>query len=124
MIGYVTLGTNDAAKAIEFYDALLAHLAVKRMSPNDRITLWSAAKGQPMLGVAVPFDGAPATTGNGTMVAVNAGSKEKVDAMHAEALSLGAADEGAPGPRGAGNFYGGYFRDLDGNKLTVFCLEG
>jgi hypothetical protein len=43
--------------------------------------------------------------------------------MHAKALALGAPDEGAPGPRGGGGFYGGYFRDPDGNKLAVFCLD-
>ena len=43
------------------------------------------------------------------------------DAMQAKALSLGAADEGAPGPRGIPGFYAAYFRDLDGNKLNYFC---
>ena len=48
-------------------------------------------------------------------------STDKVDAMHAKALELGGHDEGAPGPRGE-QFYAGYFRDLDGNKLNAFCL--
>ncbi|WP_422396671.1 hypothetical protein [Sphingomonas ginsenosidivorax] len=45
-----------------------------------------------------------------------------VDAIHAKALELGGTDEGAPGIRGddPDGFYGAYFRDLDGNKLTVF----
>jgi hypothetical protein len=34
---------------------------------------------------------------------------------------LGGKDEGAPGPRG-GEFYAGYFRDLDGNKLNAFVM--
>ena len=38
-----------------------------------------------------------------------------------ELLAVIGADEGAPGPR-AGNFYAGYFRDLDGNKLNAFCM--
>jgi len=48
-------------------------------------------------------------------------STEKVDRVHAKALALGGKDEGPAGPRGEG-FYGGYFRDLDGNKLNVFCI--
>ena len=32
----------------------------------------------------------------------------------------GDADESPAGPRGEG-FYAGYFRDLDGNKLDVYC---
>ena len=43
--------------------------------------------------------------------------------MHAKALALGGQDEGAPGPRGDTGFYGGYFRDLDGNKLNCFCMR-
>ena len=72
-----------------------------------------------MLGVCKPYDGKPATGGNGTMVALTAKSREIVDAVHAAALAAGGADEGAPGLRGD-TFYGAYFRDLDGNKLCVF----
>jgi len=71
--------------------------------------------------VALPYDGKPATIGNGCMVALVVDSTAKVDALHARALALGASDEGAPGPRGEG-FYAGYFRDLDGNKLNFFCM--
>ncbi len=68
-----------------------------------------------------PFDGKPATVGNGMMVALVVDSTEKVDRVHAKALALGGKDEGPAGPRGDG-FYAGYFRDLDGNKLYVFCI--
>ncbi len=49
-------------------------------------------------------------------------SPEIVQKLHARAVELGAADEGAPGPRGEDGFYAGYFRDLDGNKLNAFCM--
>ena len=39
----------------------------------------------------------------------------------ARALELDGTDEGPAGPRGEG-FYAGYFRDLDGNKLSVFGM--
>jgi predicted lactoylglutathione lyase len=55
------------------------------------------------------------------MVALAMDSREKVDALYARAIELGAADEGAPGPRGDG-FYAGYFRDLDGNKLNAYFM--
>ncbi len=124
MIGYVTLGTNDMERGCAFYDALLAQMEAKRFAPNERIVMWSAKQGAPMLALARPFDGKPAASGNGTMVALNLGSQEAVNQMHAKAIALGGADEGAPGPRGEGNFYGGYFRDLDDNKLVAFCLVG
>jgi predicted lactoylglutathione lyase len=56
------------------------------------------------------------------MVAIAAADPEQVQLFHAKALTLGAKDEGAPGTRG-GQFYGAYFRDLDGNKLAVFCMS-
>jgi predicted lactoylglutathione lyase len=71
--------------------------------------------------VTKPFDGNPATVGNGVMVALRMDSNEKVDALYRKAIELGAKDEGAPGPRGDG-FYAGYFRDPDGNKLNAFCM--
>ena len=122
MIGYVLVGTNDAARATAFYDGLMEQLGAKRVNANDRVTLWTTGQGTPMMGISVPFDGEPSTAGNGVMIAIQAGSKEGVNQMHAKAMELGATDEGAPGPRGEGNFYGGYFRDLDGNKLVAFCM--
>lgn len=121
MIGYVTIGTNDFEKAKEFYDELLAVMGGKRAFDNDHLQGYGGGGGG-MLAVAKPHDGKPATAGNGTMLALNAASKEIVDKMHAKALSMGCADEGAPGPRGDSGFYGAYFRDLDGNKLCVFCM--
>ena len=56
-----------------------------------------------------------------TMVALIVDAPDKVHALHAKALELGGANEGDPGPR-MGNFYAGYFRDLDGNKLNAFCM--
>ncbi|MEN9728700.1 MAG: hypothetical protein RL434_3066 [Pseudomonadota bacterium] len=120
MIGYVTLGTNDLARASKFYDALLADMGAKRVMESDRYTVWAAGNG-PMLMVCKPFDGGSASQGNGVMVALAAGSKEKVDALYAKAIALGAKDEGAAGPRGD-SFYGGYFRDPDGNKLCFFHM--
>jgi predicted lactoylglutathione lyase len=121
MIGYVTIGTNDLARAASFYDALLREMDAKRMMENEQFVAWSVKPDQPGLGVTKPFDKKPATVGNGVMVALMVDSKEKVDAFHRKALQLGGTDEGAPGPRGEG-FYAGYFRDLDGNKLNFFCM--
>ena len=120
MIGYVTLGTNDLDRAAAFYDALLGELGAKRVMQSDRFVAWGVSPRQPSLGVIKPFNGEAATIGNGNMVALVVDSREKVDAIYAKAISLGATDEGPNGPRGP-TFYAGYFRDLDGNKLNVFC---
>lgn len=121
MIGYVTLGTNDLQKAAGFYDDLLVEIGAKRMMQSERFVMWSTSPTTPGLSVVKPFDGKAATVGNGVMAAIVVDQPAKVDAMHAKAMRLGATDEGAPGPRGGG-FYAGYLRDLDGNKLNVFCM--
>ncbi|MEX2249014.1 MAG: VOC family protein [Parvibaculum sp.] len=120
MIGYVMVGTNDLDKAAAFYDALLGEIGAKRaMSDPGRFVGWS--NGGPMLAVTKPHDGNKANFGNGTMVALAVGSRTNVDKVYAKAMSLGGKDEGAPGVRG-GSFYGGYFRDLDGNKFVAFHM--
>ena len=75
----------------------------------------------PGLSVTQPFNKEPATVGNGVMVAIAVDTPDRVNEFHAKALELGGTDEGAPGTR-VGNFYAGYFRDLDGNKLNAFCI--
>ena len=121
MIGYVTLGTNDLARATSFYDQLFAAMGGKRVWETERGLGWGASLQAPSLGVMKPFDGRPATVGNGTMVALAVASREEVDRLHALALGLGATDEGKPGERFAG-FYAAYFRDRDGNKLNFFHM--
>jgi len=109
-------------RAAAFYDALLAELGGKRFMEMETFIAWGNTPGQPMMAIIKPYDGQPATAGNGVMVALAADSPETVDRVHKKALELKAQDEGAAGPRGDDGFYAGYFRDLDGNKLVVFCL--
>ena len=122
MIGYVTLGTNDKKRAEKFYDELLKEIGAGRIFASEKITAYAVSPDQPGLGIAMPFDGKPATVGNGAMVALKVANPEKVKSFYNKAIALGAKDEGQPGPRGEHGFYAGYFRDLDGNKLNVFCF--
>lgn len=120
VIGYITVGSNKIDEAVKFYDELFAELGIGRFMEEDGIfVVWGSAD-SPGFCVTRPFDENKATVGNGSMAAFVVDSKEKVNSLHQKALSLGATDEGAPGPRGE-NFYAGYFRDLDGNKLNFFC---
>ena len=116
MIGYVTLGTNDREKSSKFYDALCGELGVGRMMENEQFIAWGKPGGGAGIGLTKPFDGNPATVGNGVMVA-------QVQKLYDIALANGGTDEGAPGDRGGG-FYAGYFRDPDGNKLNAFTMKG
>ena len=123
MIGYVTLGTNDLPKAATFYDAVAGAMGFGRMMEEGEFIAWGDFEsGTAGIAATKPFDEQAATVGNGTMVALMVDSPDKVQTVYDVALAQGGTDEGAPGPRGDDGFYAGYFRDLDGNKLNVFCM--
>ena len=121
MIGYVTLGTNDLARAAVFYDAIAAEMGSGRMMDFETFIAWGTPGGSAGIGLTKPADGNAATVGNGVMVALEAKDQAQVDRLHAIALEQGGTCEGPPGPRGD-TFYAGYFRDLDGNKLNAFIM--
>jgi hypothetical protein len=95
------------------------------MWAQERRAAWGDPRVQALL-VTKPYDGERATPGNGTMTALLASAPDLVGNVHAKAIALGAKDEGAPGYRGGvaddPRFCGAYFRDLDGNKIAVFCM--
>jgi predicted lactoylglutathione lyase len=122
MIGYVTLGTNDLAKAALFYDAIAHEMNAARVMDVEDFIIWGRAGQGGMVSLHKPHNKQPATVGNGGMVALAAADKAQVDRLHALALSLGGTCEGPPGPR-SDNFYAAYFRDPEGNKLAAFHMS-
>ncbi len=117
------ISRNDIERAGRFYDALLGDIGAKRTAEAETFIQWEAPSGETAFCAIKPYDGNPATVGNSTMIAFRAGSEEQVNALYATPLELGGKDEGALGPRGTGGFYGGYFRDLDGNKLAFYIMK-
>lgn len=124
MLGYVSLGTNDFARATAFYDELLSLVGARRAWDSDSFVAWGNQPGGAGLAVTKPYDGSPATVGNGVMAAIAAPDRATVDKIYAKAIELGAQDEGSPGLRGGADstFYAAYFRDPDGNKLNAFYM--
>ncbi|MEM6582539.1 MAG: VOC family protein [Pseudomonadota bacterium] len=120
MLGYVTIGVNDMEKAKQFYGDLLAPLGASVVLDAGRIVFFGTDMGSPMLAVCTPYNEEAPAPGNGNMVAIGPGSKEKVDEMYNKAIALGASSEGEPGQRIEDMFYGAYFRDPDGNKVCFF----
>ena len=94
-----------------------------RIDDREEFILWAIGSDSPALGVTTPFNGNPATVGNGVMVGLETICRDQVHAIYEKAMELGATDEGTPGPRGDQEFYGAYFRDRDGNKLAIYCME-
>jgi catechol 2,3-dioxygenase-like lactoylglutathione lyase family enzyme len=125
MLLYVTVGTNNLERAIEFYDPVLATLGYSRRELNEDEAGYGAPEDQRCrFWVLYPYDKQEATHGNGSMTTFVAADRAAVRAFHAAALLYGGEDEGKPGLRPFHpNFYGAYVRDPDGNKLSAVCEE-
>lgn len=123
MILYITLGTNDLPRATRFYDAVMATLGIPRARTEaDEVGYMAPGDSRCQLWVTKPYDGQPATNGNGSMPALVAPDEAAVRAFHAAGLATGGTDEGAPGYRPHGpSFYACYLRDPDGNKISAVC---
>ena len=122
MIGYTTIGVSDMAQAEAFYGALLGELGATQLFGQDRIKFYGTGPDAAMLAICIPYDEKDQQPGNGVMVAIPGGDRAGVDKLYAKAISLGATDEGEPGERNP-VFYGGYVRDLDGNKLCFYEMK-
>jgi len=114
-MNYFVVGTNDMAATTRFYNSLFETFALNGFAPSDRMTYWMGEDFA--FAAATPFDGQPATNGNGTMVGFCVGTSEDVRRLHALAIKLGGTCEGVPGQRGPR--YSAYVRDLYGNKLCL-----
>lgn len=128
MFSHVTLGIADPDRALAFYRPLAAALGlVERFAEIEDGRFWAGFappdRPRPLFILTRPWDGTAPTAGNGTMVAFQLQTRTEVDRLHARALALGGANEGAPGLRTQyhADYYGGYLRDPDGNKLCLVC---
>lgn len=119
MITYVTLGTNNLKESSKFYDEILSVINAKRIMESKSMVTWGISSDAPLLAIMQPFNGEPASVGNGSMIAIASGCADNARKIYETAMALGAKDEGAPGPRGDGGNFAAYFRDLDGNKINA-----
>ena len=122
MLLYTTIGTNDLARAIVFWRPImksLGHEEIENFYPG-----WVGWGKDYDSGfgfyLCPPFDGLPASAGNGTMFAFPAKDAAHVRELYAVALQNGGADEGAPGTREyyTPDFYVAYVRSPDRHKLA------
>lgn len=127
MFSHVTLGVRDVDQARAFYLPLMAALDLEEKFHEPGTMAGWQPTGAPhtLFVVCRPFNEAPASAGNGTMVAFVAARRDQVDRCHAAALDQGGTCEGPPGlrPHYHADYYGAYFRDRDGNKVCVCCHD-
>lgn len=128
MFSHVMVGITELDRALAFYRPLMQALGLEERFCNPAVP-WAgwqpAGGGRPLFVIGQPYNGQAAHAGNGTMVSFLASSPAAVRAAHAAALAHGGTCEGPPGPRPQyhAHCYGAYFRDPDGNKLSVACHE-
>lgn len=130
MMSYITLGANDMQASDRFYTALLEPLGYHKRVDSEGLTFAQPEPAGSPGGLCVvyvkhPFDGKPATVGNGSMTAFRTGSHNTVRQVHAAAIVAGGTDEGAPGFRAEYSkaFFVAYVRDPVGNKIALFCND-
>lgn len=122
MISYTSIGIDDMERALRFYQPLFAEMGLDQCFLDGTSASWGR-RGDVSIArfsIGYPFDGRPASAGNGAMTAFLIDGPNRIDRLHAIALRNGGVDEGQPGrrPRYGGEFYGAYVRDPDGNKLA------
>lgn len=127
MFAYTMLGTNDLERALTFYDPLMDLLGQAKVGADERLVTWGSYDdyARPGFSVGLPVNGAPATYGNGAMLAFRAETAALVDSLYEAAIAAGGTCEGKPGPRPQywKGFYSAYVRDPDGNKISFACYH-
>ncbi|WP_251976693.1 VOC family protein [Salinicola avicenniae] len=127
MFSHIMIGARDFTGLTNFYDKVLSPLGLVRSEVPASASIWHyPGQRWPLFAIREPFNGLPATWGNGTQVSFSAASVETVDEVWKRAIEAGGADEGKPGlrPQYAEDYYGAYFRDPEGNKLCVVHVGG
>lgn len=128
IFSHITIGVNDVAKSIAFYDEVLRALGLTRHSTDASFAGYgdpddTSMTGENSLWILKPTNGEPAHGGNGANVAFRANSRSVVDDFYVRAIQQGGTSDGAPGLRTEAHdhFYACYVFDLDGNKLVAVC---
>lgn len=124
MFNHLGLTVSDLSRSRDFYLRALAPLGyglVMSIGKEQTGGYEGSAFGpahEPTLWI-----GTGDTVSSGLHVALNAKSREQVDAFHAAALAAGGRDNGAPGlrPHYSPDYYAAFVFDPDGNNLEAVC---
>ncbi len=124
MIGHLSLGVRDLARAQAFYDVVMPCIGFVRVWAYPDAAGYGPQGGGDKLAL---FEHAEATAslaaGPGFHLAFDATSHDAVDRFHAAALAAGGTSEGGPGlrPHYGASYYAAFVRDPDGHKLEAVC---
>lgn len=124
ILSHVSVGTNNYEAAKEFYKTILEAVGFNIIEDMPEYKCFSFGKKYPEFWVGEPSNGEPATPGNGVHISFLLDSPALVDTFYANAMALGATDNGAPGPREhySKGYYAAFIIDPDGNKIEAMHL--
>ncbi|OAM77995.1 VOC family protein [Devosia elaeis] len=128
MFDHTGIVVTDLARARRFYDAIATAFGLQTADNGPEAFLFGKSAEEPIpylwVGTTRPsywIEGSRAGI-NQMHVAFRAESKAMVQAFYQAALAHGGRDNGAPGPRqGAGDYYGAFVLDPDGNNIEACC---
>ena len=128
MIDHTGIVVSDLTKARRFYDAVAGALGLQTKENGPQSFLFGKSAEEPIpylwIGTLRPSYWAEVSRAglNQMHVAFVAADKAQVRAFYDAALAAGGRDNGAPGPReGAGDYYGAFVLDPDGNNIEACC---
>jgi catechol 2,3-dioxygenase-like lactoylglutathione lyase family enzyme len=127
MLGHISLGVTDLARATLFYDATMAALGHVRVYTGPKSVgygLTGARSSEDKLLLILEPEGTH-PPGPGFHLAFDAETRESVDRFHTAALSNGGTDAGAPGLRThyGPDYYAAFVIDPFGYKLEAVCQK-
>ncbi|MFD2989993.1 VOC family protein [Sphingopyxis terrae] len=98
MLAYTMVGTQDLERALQFYTPRFNAMGLDICWQDDSCVSFGDPDDVevPQFFRGLPFDGHPATVGNGTMTAFQFSDIKEVDTLHQLALQSGGSDEGEP----------------------------
>ena len=120
MLGHLSFGVHDLARATAFYDGVLTALGYVRVWTSEgAVGYGEPGKGDKLALFSRPGSASP--PGEGFHLAFNAPDRAAVDRFHATALARGGRDLGTPGPRPqySPTYYAAFVLDPDGHKLEA-----
>jgi catechol 2,3-dioxygenase-like lactoylglutathione lyase family enzyme len=122
MLGHLSFGVADLARAIAFYDAALAPLGAVRVWASGTGAGYGPPGGNDRLALKRQA-GPVAPPGPGFHLAFAAPDRAAVDAFHRAALASGGRCNGPPGlrPHYGPTYYAAFVIDPDGHRLEAVC---